>query len=203
VCRKDFIDFSALTKGCVVGTSSPRREAQIKAFFPDLTVKPIRGNIDTRLKKLDRGDFDAILLAKAGMDRVNLNARITDVFEPDMIMPALGQGTVGMECRDDDKETINLLAKINHKNTFTCLSAERAMLNTLGGDCFTPVAGYCEVTKGGHLRFIAMVISADGQTVFRARHKMSYTQAEKLGKAVAKDLLSQGAADIIKQASAA
>lgn len=192
VCREGD-SFVGLKEGSVVGTSSVRRSAQLKASFPHLEVKPLRGNVDTRLLKLKEGEVDAIMLAKAGLDRLDLTARITEVMEPDMLMPSCGQGTVGVECRSTDKEAMELLQKINHTETFACLSAERAMLEKLGGNCHTPIGGYCEVTKGGSLRLLALVVATDGSKTIRARIKMPMDDPQAVGHAAAEELLAQGA----------
>jgi len=196
VCRSGE-NFVGLKEGAVVGTSSVRRAAQIHASFPHLKVDGLRGNVDTRLKKLDSGEVDAAVLAKAGLDRLGLSDRISEVFEPDMMLPAVGQGAVGVECRADDQELMELLAQVNHKDTFTCVTAERTMCGGLGGNCSTPIAGYCQVTKGGNLRLIAHVTSLDGTQLVRSRHKMAYDEAVALGEKVANDLLNQGAKEVM------
>ncbi len=197
VCRKGE-DFIGLKEGAKVGTSAPRRAAALQAAFPYLDIVPIRGAADTRIGKLDIGEVDALIMAKSGLERIGMDARISEVFEPDMLCPAIAQGVIGIQCREDDADVMALLAQINHEDTFTCVTAERIVLKELQGNCHTPIAGFCEVTKGGNLRFIALVSSPDGQEVIRAREKMPYQDAEKLGLAVAKSLIDQGAKDIIK-----
>ncbi len=189
----------ALPEGGRVGTSSCRRASQIRATFPHLEIVPIRGNVQTRMAKITEDVCDSVILAKAGIDRLNLMKEVEEVLEPDMLMPAVGQGAIGVECLAENKELIVLLEKINDKETEVCLNAERAMVRKLDGDCHTPIAGYCEVTKAGNLRFLALVAEPDGTAVLRARHKGDYEKAEELGLEVAEDLLNQGAADIIKR----
>ncbi len=202
VCR-DNESFEELPEGAKVGTCSVRRAAQIATNFAYLTVVPLRGNVDTRLQKLEDGEVDCALLAKSGLERLNLQSRISTVFEPDMMLPALAQGTVGVECRSDNTELLDMLSKINVKDSYTCLMVERHLLQHLGGNCHTPVGGYCEVTKGGNLRLIAAVYSPDGKTTVRTRMKMPYNDWAELAKAAADDLKSQGAEQIIAQASQA
>ncbi|MBI1308604.1 MAG: hydroxymethylbilane synthase [Proteobacteria bacterium] len=199
VCREGE-SFVSLKPGAKVGTSSVRRAAQLRMNFPHLEILPLRGNVDTRVGKIDNGEVDAAVLALSGLRRIGLEHRVCEVFEPDVMLPAIGQGVVCVECRGDDTDVLEMLAKINHADSFTCITAERAMLKMLQGGCHTPIAGYCEVTAGRNLRLIAMVSSLDGKTVLRARDKMPYTDAVTLGEAVAKDLLGQGAGKLLGHA---
>lgn len=185
--------FVGLKAGAKIGTSSVRRGAQLKMAFPHLDIVPLRGNADTRVAKLDAGEIDAVILAVAGLKRIGLEHRISEVFEPDMMLPCVGQGVVGVECKADDAEVMELLAKINHVDTFTCITAERAMLKVLMGNCHTPIGGYCEITANRNLRLIAMVSSLDGVEVMRGRNKMPFDKPNELGRAVAEELLAQGA----------
>lgn len=196
VCREGE-SFVALKPGAKVGTSSLRRATQLKATFPYLDIVPMRGNVDTRLEKLKNKEVDVLILAKAGLERLNLTNRISEVFEPDMMCPAVGQGAIGIQCRKDDTDMLKALAAINDRDTFICVSAERAMLEVLNGNCHTPIAGYCQVTKGGNLRLIAMVASMDGKEIIRTRQKMPYNDPAALGVAAGKDLQAQGADRII------
>lgn len=197
VCRKG-VAFESLKPGAMVGTSSVRRAAQIKMAFPYLSIIPFRGNVDTRIKKLDEGEVDALVLARAGLVRLGLEERISVVFEPDMMMPAVGQGAYGATCRSDDPEILALLQKATHAETAMCIAAEREMLRVLQGTCHTPIGGYCEITKGGNLRMLAAVSSVDGHKVLRARHKMPAADPVALGRAVAEDLLAQGAHELMR-----
>lgn len=196
ICRQDET-FEGLQEGATIGTSSVRRAAQIKASFPHLEVKPIRGNADTRIAKLDAKEYDAIVLARCGLARIGASARVSLLFEPDIMCPALGQGIVGIECREEDSDIHALLNKINHVPSYTCLMAERAMLTALNGSCHTPIAGYCEVTKNNNLRLIGMVSSLDGKKVIRGREKFTFDKPTELGQAVAQQLLDQGAAELL------
>jgi hydroxymethylbilane synthase len=187
----------SLKEGCKIGTSSVRRAAQLKMNFPHLEIVPLRGNADTRVAKVDSGEVDAAILALSGLRRIGLESRVTDVFEPDVMLPAIGQGVVCVEARTDDEEALRVLKLINHVDTFTCITAERAMLKKLQGDCHTPIAGYCEITANRNLRLIAMVSSLDGMEVLRARHKMTFAEAVELGDTVGQNLLEQGAARLL------
>ncbi|MEC9291978.1 MAG: hydroxymethylbilane synthase [Pseudomonadota bacterium] len=196
-------DFEKLPAKAAVGTGAIRRVSQLKNMFPDLNIQPIRGNVETRIQKMKDGEFDAIILAKAGLDLLGLQKEIHTVFEPDLMLPALAQGIVGVECRSDDDVALEALSAINHAETWACVTAERSLLEKLGGDCKTPVAGYCQATAGGNLRLIAMVSSMDGQTVFRAREKMPVEDPYTLGQHVADVLIEQGADKVIAECKAA
>lgn len=189
--------FVGLKLGAKVGTSSVRRAAQLKVSFPHLEIVPLRGNADTRVAKVDAGEVDAAILALAGLRRIGLEGRVSEIFEPDMMLPCVGQGVLAVECRADDAEAMALLAKLNHGDTFASITAERAMLKVLQGSCHTPIGGYCVVTANHNLRLIAMVSSLDGKTVVRGRHKLPFDQAEALGKVVAGQLLEAGAQPLL------
>lgn len=196
-------DFEKLPKDAVIGTGAIRRVSQLKHMFPNLDVQPIRGNVETRIQKMKNGEFDAIILAKAGLDLLGLQKEIHTVFEPDFMLPALAQGIVGVECRLDDEDAKAALTNINDADAWACVTAERSLLEKLGGDCKTPVAGYCQVTAGNNLRLIAMVSSFDGATVYRAREKMPFESAYDLGVKVADVLIEQGAEELIRACKAA
>ena len=187
----------SLKKGAKIGTSSVRRAAQLRMNFPHLEVVPLRGNADTRVGKVDSGEVDAAVLAASGLRRIGLEGRICEIFEPDVMLPAIGQGVITVEYRAADAELGALLEKISHADTAACMTAERALLKALQGGCHTPIAGDCEVTAGRNLRLIAMVSSLDGEKVLRARAKRPYAEAEALGKEVAADLLKQGAGPLL------
>lgn len=190
--------FLMLEKGAKIGTSSVRRASQIKANFPYLEVVHFRGNVDTRIEKLDNGEVDAIILAQAGVELMGLMNRVDEVLESDVMMPAFGQGIIGIECKADAKDIIEELKKINHEDTFKCLTVERSITNALHGDCHTPMAGYAEYSAGGSLRVVALVSSKNGDKVIRSRFKEKSIDPKLLGQRVAKDLLSQGAEKLIK-----
>ena len=203
IISKNNTHLATLKDGTTVGTSSPRRAAQLKHNFPHLFTKPLRGNVETRIQKMNDGEVDAIILAKAGLDRLGLSSKITDVLEPDILCPAAGQGIVGMECRAADGNIIAALEELNHTETFTALKAERAMLTTLQADCYTAVGGYAEVTKSGeNIRMIACVAAQDGSRLLWSRQKMPVTEPISLGKFIANDLLQQGAEKLLRPKAA-
>lgn len=187
-----------LPQSAVVGTSSLRRQAQLRALRPDVVVKELRGNVGTRLRKLDENQFDAILLASAGLLRLGLGARIGERFAPERFLPAIGQGVIGLECREDDERTRRLLAPLHDSRTYTRLLAERAMNARLGGACQVPVAGYAEVL-GGEVRLRGLVGAPDGSRVIRGELRGTLAHAEALGEQLAERLLDQGARDILRQ----
>ncbi|MGK4924115.1 hydroxymethylbilane synthase [Bordetella hinzii] len=188
----------ALPAGAVVGTSSLRREAQIRAARPDLVVKPLRGNLDTRLDKLDRGEYDAIVLAAAGLERIGYGGRIRNRLSPAQSLPAAGQGALGIEIRDDRDDMRAWLAPLSSPATTACVSAERAVSRKLGGSCQVPLAAYAEL-HGDELRIEALVSSVDGNRILRATRAGAAAEAERLGLAVAQDLLDKGAGAILAE----
>jgi hydroxymethylbilane synthase len=188
---------SELPDGAVVGTSSLRREAQLKANFPNLTIKPLRGNVQTRLGKLDAGDFDAIILAAAGLKRLGLTDRIREELDPGMSLPAPGQGALGIEIRADRDDLKALLAPLNHPDTWACVTAERAVSRTLGGSCQVPLAAYATLS-GNLLQLDALVAHPDGSVVLNATASGPAEYADTLGRAVAKKLLDAGAGPLIE-----
>jgi len=185
-----------LPPGAVVGTSSLRRESQIRERHPHLVVKPLRGNLDTRLAKLDRGEYDAIILAAAGLQRLGLQARIRSLLDPQDSLPAAGQGALGIEIRDDRHDMRAWLAPMADPVTAACVTAERAVSRVLGGSCQVPLAAHATLESGTvHLR--ALVASPDGTQVVRAAHSGPAAEAEQVGVAVARQLLDAGARDIL------
>lgn len=187
----------SLKEGATVGTSSMRRGAQIKAMFPHLKVKHFRGNVQTRLAKLDAGEVDATLLAKCGLERLKITERISEVLEPDVMCPAVGQGAIGFECRTDDTPLMKTLERMNDEKSFTCVKVERDLLLGLEGNCHTPIGGLCTYVGEDDLELSAVVLSIDGQSILRSSLRLPATQAADLGKQVAADLLAQGARAII------
>ncbi len=169
-----------LPGGATVGTASPRRQAMVKRKRPDLTIVPLRGNVETRLRKLDEGVADATLLALAGLKRLGLVDAATAVLDVNEFLPAVGQGAIGIETRADDARTRELLAAINHADTFSALAAERAFLAVLDGSCRTPIGGHATIS-GGRLRFRGMVVKPDGSEAFEAAREGNVRDAEKLG----------------------
>ena len=177
-----------------MGTSSLRRESQLRARFPHLQVQPLRGNVQTRLRKLDEGQFAAIILAAAGLKRLGLADRITALLSPEMSLPAVGQGALGIECRTDRPDLIKLMRPLHHLETAQCVEAERAMSRALGGSCQVPLGGFAEMS-GGVLRLRGFVASQDGTRMiserieWQARNGRGYgrpTGAESEGAAVRK-----------------
>lgn len=187
----------ALPPDVRVGTSSLRRQSQILALRTDLNMHALRGNVNTRLKKLDDDEFDAIILASAGLKRLNLADRITNYLSVEESLPAAGQGVLGIECREDDHTTQHFIAPLNHANSAICVTAERALCTRLGGGCQAPVAAFAEITESHRLDLRGLVASLDGKVLLRSRCTDDIKQAALLGTAVAEDLLKQGAADLL------
>ncbi|HGO5823912.1 TPA: hydroxymethylbilane synthase [Mannheimia haemolytica] len=185
-----------LPKGAVVGTSSLRRQCQLMAKYPHLEVKSLRGNVGTRLSKLDNGEYDAIILASAGLIRLGLQERIRSYISVEQSLPAAGQGAVGIETRVNDERVLNYIAKLNHNSTACCVMAERAMNTRLQGGCQVPIGGYATL-EGDELMLNALVGALDGSQIIRASAKGDKQEAEQLGILVAEKLLSQGADKIL------
>lgn len=198
VCNR-FPNLDALPAGALVGTSSLRRECQLRQLRPDLRIAFLRGNVNTRLRKLDQGDYDAIILASAGLIRLGLGQRIAQPLPLELSLPAGGQGAVGVELRSDDTETASLLSVLNHTATAHCVRAERALITRLQGGCQVPIACFAEYeTPGSNQLYLrGLVGRPDGSTILRAQARGPDLKAEALGIAVAEDLLSQGAGDIL------
>lgn len=185
-----------LPAGAVLGTSSLRRQCQVRERRPDLIIRDLRGNVGTRLAKLDQGDYDAVILAVAGLKRLGLEARIRRPLEPEESLPAVGQGAVGVECRLDDERTRALLAPLHHPATAIRVGAERAMNARLDGGCQVPIGSYAEI-RGDRLWLRAMVGNPDGSRVIRADRYAPLDQGLALGEAVAEELLRAGARAIL------
>ncbi len=186
-----------LPKGAVVGTSSLRREAQLRARFPHLTIRPLRGNVQTRLSKLDNGDYDAIILAAAGLERLELDERIRGVLSPVDSLPAAGQGALGIEIAAHRSDLIDVLLPLNHAKTAACVTAERALARALGGSCQVPLAAYCTADDYGLLTLNGLVATPDGSMMLTAEAQAPAEYADALGRAVAKKLADDGAMEII------
>lgn len=191
-----FRSLAALPAGARVGTSSLRRECQLRTHFPKLVVEPLRGNVQTRLRKLDDGQYGAIILAAAGLKRLGLANRITALLTPDQSLPAVGQGALGIECCSDRDDLFELLAPLTHQATQQCVYAERAFSRTLAGSCNVPLAGFAELS-GTQLRLRGLVGAPDGSRIVRGETEGPATNAEALGIALAEELKSRGAADIL------
>jgi hydroxymethylbilane synthase len=187
--------FADLPEGARLGTSSLRRRTQLLARRPDLDIGVLRGNLQTRLQKLESEAWDAIVLAVAGLERLGLGEHITDVFPIETSLPAIGQGAVGVECRAGDERTIALLAAIAHEETTACVTAERALNARLEGSCHSPIAGHAVREANGALRLRGLVGAVDGSRLLTA--EATGADPTRLGEAVADDLLAQGAADLV------
>ena len=190
--------FEDLPQGAHVGTSSLRRQCQLLAARPDLKISSLRGNVQTRLGKLDAGEFDAIILASAGLIRLELQDRLTQQISDDISLPAGGQGAVGIECRMDDERTKALLAQLNHPQTAQRVTAERALNRRLQGGCQVPIACYATL-DGDELLLRGLVGSEHGEQIIRTQITGAAQDAEMLGIQAAEDLLRQGAAEILSQ----
>jgi len=186
----------SLPRGARVGTSSLRRQCQLREAFPHLEIITLRGNVNTRLAKLDAGEYDAIILAVAGIKRLGMEARIRERLDPSVSLPAVGQGAVCIECRVDDRATHELLAPLNHHATQICVTAERSMNAHLEGGCQVPIGGFAEL-HGEELHLRGMVGEPDGSRLLRAEIRGPAAQAEQLGAQLAQQLLAQGARQIL------
>ena len=187
-----------LPAGAVVGTSSLRREALLRARFPHLTVKPLRGNLQTRLGKLDKGEYDAIILAKAGLERLGLSERIRDTLSAEDSLPAAGQGALGIEIAAHRLDLLAVLNPLNHPQTNACVSAERALARALDGSCQVPLAAYC-TEQNGMLKLRGFVGRPDGSEILEAEAEAPIAYAEGLGNGVAEKLAAAGAKTLIQQ----
>lgn len=185
-----------LPEGALVGSSSLRRQAQLLAIRPDLRIEPLRGNVNTRLAKLDNGDYDAIILACAGLERLGMGERIAAAMTPQQILPAAAQGVVGIECRGDADELRQVLAQLTDTQSNFTTTAERAVSRQLEASCQSPVASYATL-DGKHLSLESLVASADGKVILRESIEGDASDADALGMSLAEQLLKQGAADLL------
>lgn len=193
-----YASLEALPQGARLGTSSLRRQSQIAAIRPDLKIVDLRGNVNTRLQKLDDGEYDAIILAAAGLKRLEFEDRITQFIGTDICLPAIGQGAVGIECRTDDARVNNLIAPLTDNKTLIRVLAERAMNQRLQGGCQVPIAGYAEFERG-IIMMRGLVGSVDGKTIIRGDIAGAPEHAEELGITLAEDLLARGADKILNE----
>ena len=192
-----YASLAQLPRGGLLGTSSLRRQTQILALRPDITLQNLRGNINTRLNRLDNGDYDAIILAGAGLKRMQFGSRIRSYLETDDCLPAAGQGALGIECRIGDETTLAVIMPLNDAITHACVSAERAVCRRLNGGCKVPVAAYAQIHHGV-LMLRALVANQDGTRILRAKLEGDPKHAESIGTRVADELLQQGAEKILK-----
>jgi hydroxymethylbilane synthase len=199
----DHAALDALPQGACVGTSSLRREALLRHTRPDLRVEPLRGNVQTRLRKLDDGAYDAIVLATAGLKRLGLDARIRAPIAPEASLPAVGQGALGIEIRADRADVAALIAALDDADTRWCVEAERAMSRALGGSCTVPLGGYAQ-RDGAAVRLRGFVATPDGRTLLRAEATVAHagTSPDALGQAVAAQLEAQGARAVLAAGAA-
>jgi hydroxymethylbilane synthase len=192
-----FSDLAELPQGACVGTSSLRRQCQLAERRPDLVIEPLRGNVNTRLAKLDAGEFDAVILAAAGLVRLGFGERIRGRLSPEESLPAIGQGAIGIECRSDDERVNALIAPLQHAATADRVTAERAVNHRLMGGCQVPVAGHA-LLEGDGIFLRALAGTPDGKRVLRAERRGPRWSAEALGTALAEELLGQGAGEILE-----
>ena len=196
VARRDIKFFSELPAGAHIGTSSLRRQAQLKSARPDLVIEPVRGNVDTRLRKLEEGLYDAIVLAAAGLHRLGHAGRITEHLSEDLMLPAAGQGALAIETREDDAATAEIIHELNHEATRLACNAERAFLKGLGGGCLVPIAAHARI-ESGLITLKGLVASPDGAEAMRDQRSGSSLDAELIGQQLAGELLSRGAGKIL------
>ncbi|HTP86680.1 MAG TPA: hydroxymethylbilane synthase [Bryobacteraceae bacterium] len=191
------IELKDLPAGAHIGTSSLRRSAQLRALRPDFVVDSIRGNVDTRLRKLEDQHFDAIVLAAAGLRRLGLDARIAELLEPDVMCPAVGQGALAVETRDDGGLAQKICARLNHAETRAAVTAERAVLARLGGGCQVPIGAHARIA-GGLLHIDAVVVSPEGDMIVRMASSGPVNEAEAIGSALGDELLAAGGREILE-----
>ena len=202
ICQRDevrdafvankYASLNDLPKGTIVGTSSLRRQCQLRSHFPHLIIKDLRGNVGTRLNKLDDEQYDAIILASVGLKRLSLEHRITQYIDTDLMLPAVGQGAIGIESRTDDKQILDIISVLDDKESRACIQAERAMNNALQGGCQVPIAGYCRLNND-ELTLQGLVGRVDGSKIIKQQITGFINEAESLGEKLAKQLLNQGA----------
>lgn len=192
-----YASFEQLPQGAKVGTSSLRRKSQILKARPDLEIIDLRGNVGTRLSKLDAGLYDAIILASAGLKRLGLAERIRHTLPAEVSLPAVGQGALGLECRAEDQAVLELILPLLHSETDVCVRTERAFNAYLEGGCQVPIAGYA-ILEQGQIHIQGRVGSVDGKTLLKAEQVGETAQAEQIGVALAQELLAQGAGDLLK-----
>ena len=202
ICQRDevrdafvankYTSLNDLPEGAIVGTSSLRRQCQLRSHFPHLIIKDLRGNVGTRLNKLDEEQYDAIILASVGLKRLSLEHRITQYIDTDLILPAVGQGAIGIESRTDDKQILDIISVLDDKKSRACIQAERAMNNALQGGCQVPIAGYCSLNND-QLMLQGLVGRVDGSKIIKQQITGCINEAESLGEELAQQLLNQGA----------
>ncbi len=195
----DFDNVDALPQGAIVGTASLRREAQLRAYRSDLEIRTLRGNVNTRLAKLDAGDYQAIVLASSGLKRLGFHDRIRYSMPDSISLPAVGQGALGIECRLDDDELIAMLTTLDHVDSSDRVKAERALNRRLEGGCQVPIAAYALLEDNDMLWLRGLVGAVDGTQVFRVEGRAHRKDGEKLGRELAEDLLAMGADKVLAE----
>jgi hydroxymethylbilane synthase len=207
VCRRDDVrdclvgsTLANLRQGARVGTSSLRRQAQLRHLRPDLDLRDLRGNVDTRLRKVESGEYEAVMVAKAGLDRLGLSQRISEVLSPEVCMPAVGQGAIAVECRLKDTEAGDLLAPLDDAETRTAIIAERALLSALQGGCQVPMGAWARIERS-ELLLDACVCSVDGAQYVKQHATAAPDQAAQLGEHMARLLIEAGAQSILEEVS--
>jgi hydroxymethylbilane synthase len=210
VCRREDVrdclvaakgaTLASLRQGARVGTGSLRRQAQLRRIRPDLDVRDLRGNVDTRLRKVESGEYEAVMLAKAGLDRLGLSNRITEIMSPETFLPAVGQGAVAVECRLKDTEASEMVSGLDDAETRTAIIAERALLSALHGGCQVPLGAWARIERG-ELVLEACVCSVDGVQFIKQRATAAPEQAAELGGHMAKLLMEAGAQNILEEVS--
>jgi hydroxymethylbilane synthase len=198
ICREPESGLSDLPPGACIGTSSLRRASQLRFCRPDLTTALARGNVETRLRKLEEGRFDAIVLAVAGLKRLGQTHRISEVLDPQVCLPAIGQGALAIEIREDDEETFEMLRPLHDPQTATAVTAERAFLETIGGGCHVPVA-CLGALSGGSLTLVGLVASLDGSVCIRKRCQGAPEKARSMGKRLAEQIRRGGGQEILEE----
>jgi len=190
--------FNELKPQSKIGTSSFRRQAQLNLLRNDLKIVTMRGNIDTRIKKLKNQEFDAIVLSLAGIQMLNLENQVKEVFTTDQMLPAIGQGTIALQCKKDDQKTLNILQSVNDKETYYCIQAERALLEAIGGDCDTAIGGLAKLSNQ-KISLKSELFSNDGNKKFEFRSSGHFKEAKEIGYKVGKELLKKAGPDFITQ----
>ena len=185
-----------VSEGARIGTGSPRRQSQLLHVRPDLQMHEIRGNVDTRIRKLDDGEYDAIVLAEAGLRRLGLEHRIALLLTPPILFPAVGQGAIGVECRADDDDVQRILGRITNREVLACVTAERSLLHELRAGCHAPLGAWTEL-RDGVIELKAVLLSTDGRQRLDAAEEASWDEAERLGMTVAGELLKHGGEELV------
>lgn len=197
---KKFSNIASLPFGATIGTVSLRRQTQLLALRPDLQMKLLRGNILTRIDKMESGEYDAIILAVSGLERMEMQDKIQAIFNPDSMLPSCGQGALGIECREEDETLHKLLAPLNDNLTARCVKTERHVNALLGGNCHAPLAIYCAPQKNDKINLSARLLSLDGQKMIQHSSVGSLKESESMAEKCAQSLLAQGGAELIEAA---